>query len=155
MILNDLKLYHKFAPSQGKIAAIDVGTKRIGLASCDETWEFLSPKMIIECKNQQQDFTIIKNFIEENSIKAVVIGFPTHMDGKEVKMSDFVRKFCTDFNDFLENKMPIFMFDERLSSFEAEQIAKEIPNRKKQKHHDDIAAFVILRGFLNFLKYNA
>lgn len=155
MIHSDLKLYHKFAPSQGKIAAIDVGTKRIGLASCDETWEFLSPKMIIECKNNPQDFAAIKDFIKENSIKAIVIGFPTHMDGKEVEMSDFVRKFCTDFDEFMQKTMPIFLFDERLSSFEAEQIAKEIPRRKKQKHHDDIAALVILRGFLNFIKYNS
>ncbi len=152
MIIKDYLLFHKFVASQGKIMALDIGTKRIGVAMCDETRFLAAPHEIIERKGDLADFAKIANLVEKNAIKALVVGFPIHMDGTLNEMSEFSRKFIIKLDEFFDKKMPIFPADERLSSFEAEEFAKQIKTRKRQKHHDDIAASVILRDFLELLK---
>ncbi len=157
MIFTDNILYHKELPSQGKLMALDVGTKRIGIATSDELRLLTTPKAILTRKSNFDDFTKIKDFALENSVKAIIIGFPTHMDGKPVQMTEFVENFAKNFDDFLNNnssikQLPIFLFDERLSSFEAKEFAREIKSRKKQKHYDDIAASVILKDFIAFVQ---
>lgn len=144
-------IQHKQLASQGKLIALDLGTKRIGIASCDETQTLCKPELILKRKSNLEDFNKIAEFIKESRAKALVIGFPTHMDGTEIAMTEFTRKFSQNFDEYLTQKnqeLPIFLYDERLSSFEAEQISKEIPKRKKQKHFDDIAATMILESFL-------
>lgn len=151
MIPNNYILQHNTIPSQGKLMAIDVGTRRIGIADCDYTQTITTPRLIIERQSNIKDFALIKNFITENDIKALIIGFPAHMDRKFHEMSEFTIKFTKSFDQFLSQQgliLPIILFDERLSSFEAEEIAKATPTRKKQKHFDDIAARVILEDFL-------
>ena len=155
MIPDKYILTHNTLPSQGKIMAIDVGTKRIGLAASCELQILSTPKAIINRQSNDKDFTIIKDFIAENEIKAIIIGYPTHMDGKANQMTEFSINFTKNLDIFLQDKglqLPIIMYDERLSSFEAEEIARSLRSRKKQKHHDDIAARVILDDFLHFAK---
>lgn len=157
MIPDKYILTHNTLPSQGKIMAIDVGTRRIGLAASCELQFLATPKSIINRKSNDKDFTIIKDFILKNEIKAVVIGYPTHMDGKTNQMTGFSINFTKNLDTFLAKEgilLPIIMYDERLSSFEAQEIARSLPSRKKLKHFDDIAARVILDDFLYFVKNN-
>lgn len=157
MICQNNILQYNIIPSQGKLIALDLGTKRIGVATCDFTQNFATPLTIINRQSNEKDFAKIKDLIIKNNAKALIMGFPTHIDGKEIPMTDFVRKFSQNLDDFLiENKQEIIIFleDERLSSFEAQEIAKEIPQRKKQKHFDDIAATIILESFLRQRNYN-
>lgn len=151
MIPNNYILQHNTIPSQGKLMAIDVGTRRIGIADCDYTQTITTPRIIIERQSNAKDFALIINFIAENDIKAIIVGFPAHMDRKFHEMSEFTIKFTKSLDQFLMQHsltLPVVLFDERLSSFEAEEIAKATPSRKKQKHFDDIAARVILEDFL-------
>ncbi len=153
MIPDKYIIQHNTIPSQGKLMAIDVGTKRIGIAASCELQVLSTPKMIINRQSNQVDFTKIKDFILENKIKAIIVGYPTHMDGKTNEMSEFCVNFTKNLDIFLTDQgfnLPIIMFDERLSSFEAQEIARSLPNRKKQKHYDDIAARIILDDFLYF-----
>ncbi len=151
MIIKDYQLFHKIVPSQGKLMGIDIGTKRIGIATTDELRLLSTPKAIIDRKGDFKDFTLIKQIIDENSIKAIVVGFPINMNGSLNEMSQFSERFIVNFDDFLGKTMPIFPADERLTSFEAKEFARQIPSRKKQKSHDDIAASVILRDFLDLV----
>lgn len=151
MIIKDHISFHKMLPSQGKLLSIDVGTKRLGIAICDESRLIVTPKRIIERKSNEKDFHEIKKMIEENQVIAIVIGLPINMDGTLNDMSRFSEKFANDFDKFLDEKMKIFFADERLSSFEAKLIALELRSRKKQKHHDDIAATIILQDFLDLV----
>ncbi len=153
MVPDKYIIQHNTIPSQGKLMAIDIGTKRIGIASSCELQILSTPKAIIERKSNDVDFAKIKDFITQNDIKAIIVGYPTHMDGKTNQMSEFSINFTKNLDIFLEKEglnLPIIMFDERLSSFEAEEIARSLPGRKKQKHHDDIAARVILDDFIYF-----
>jgi len=154
MIIYDKELFHKIVPSQGKLMAIDVGTKRIGIATCDESRFIATPKKIINRTNIDGDFSLIKEFAVNSFVKAIVIGFPLHMDGKLNDMSKYCNQFAIDLDNYLKNnnyELHIIFADERLTSFEASDIAREIPKRKKQKHHDDIAAAFILQRFIDNL----
>ena len=152
MIVRDHALFHKTMPSQGKLLGIDVGTKRLGLAVCDELRFLTTPKKIINRQSNEKDFAeIARIFIEEKAL-AIVMGFPINMDGTFNEMSRFTQKFADELDKFLHEKVQIFFADERLTSFEAKEISHSLASRKKQKHFDDIAASVILRDFIDVVK---
>lgn len=152
MIIRDYTLFHKTMPSQGKLLAIDVGTKRIGIALCDELRFLATPKKIINRQSNEKDFSEIAKIFKEEKAIAIVMGFPINMDGTFNEMSEFTQKFALELDKFLVGEIKIFFADERLTSFEAKEISHSLASRKKQKHFDDIAASVILRDFLDLVK---
>ncbi len=149
MIFNNPNQVNQALPNKGRILAIDVGTKRIGIALSDESRFIASPKMIISRQSNSQDFEKIKKFIEENLIVAIVVGRPIDMDGSLIPMTQFSENFAKNLDDFLGNKFPIFLFEERLTSFEARDVNASAISRKKGKFIDDIAASFILQHFLD------
>jgi len=148
MIFNNLSHINQALPHKGRLMALDVGTKRIGIAISDESRFLATPKLILERQSNQKDFAKLKKFLEENQIVAIVIGHPLNMDGSRIAMTEFSEKFAKNFDDFLENKFPIFLFEERLTSFEARDVNASGISRKKNKFIDDIAASFILQHFL-------
>lgn len=151
MIIQDYQLFNKIVPSQGKLLAIDVGTKRLGLATCDELRILTTPRQIITRQSNEKDFAQIKELCDEYRVAAIIIGFPINMDGTLNEMSQFTLKFSAQLDEFLGN-YNIFYADERLTSFEAKDISMSIASRKTQKYYDDIAASVILRDFIDLVK---
>lgn len=137
-----------------KLIGLDIGTKRIGIAICDETHTIASPRLIINRQSNEKDFNKISEIIEENKIGGIVIGLPLNMDGSESEMSQFIRKFAENFEEFLEKNhpkknLPIELYDERLSSSEARDFQSSELSRKRNKFYDDIAASVILQSFID------
>lgn len=128
----------------GRLLALDVGTKRIGIATCDSTRLIATPRMILDRRNNVDDFTKIKQFAEENEIVGIVVGFPIGYE----ETCKIIQEFADGLFDFLEREIPITLFDESLSSFEAKEIHSSKLSRKKNKFVDDIAAAVILEHFL-------
>ena len=146
-IFSNKQQLNQVIPPIGRIMALDVGSKRIGIAACDESRIIASPKLIINRESNIKDFAKIQNFFKEGKFVAIIVGLPIHMDSSNSKMSEFVVDFTKNFDEFLEKKAPILLFDERLSSFEAREIAASQLSRKNG-HYDDIAACVILEHFL-------
>jgi putative Holliday junction resolvase len=151
MIFTDFNQVNQALPKSGRLIALDLGTKRIGIALSDETRFLATPKLILNRLSNVQDFAKIKNFIAENSVVAIVIGHPFQMDGSPQPMTEFAEKFAKNFDEFLEGKFPIFLFEERLSSSEAREFNSSPLSRKKNKFIDDIAASVILQHFIDSL----
>lgn len=140
----------------GRILGIDLGTKRIGLAVSDETLSISTPKNILFRQNNFSDFEKILEIISEYKITAIVLGYPLHLDKSVIEMTVISEEFAKKLDELLEKKLPIFLFEERLSSFEARAIAKSGLSRKKSRgrnHNfvDDIAASLILQHFLDDL----
>lgn len=148
MIFSNADQLNQALPTKGRLLAIDVGTKRIGIAICDETQTIATPKLILNRQSDQKDFGKIHEIILENKIVGIVIGLPLTMSGNAQEMSEFAEKFAEKFDEFLEKKFPILLFDERLSSFEAREFHASPLSRKKNKFVDDIAASVILQHLL-------
>jgi putative Holliday junction resolvase len=141
---------------RGRLLGIDVGTKRIGIAICDELQVIATPKLIINRQSNERDFSKIRETILENKIVASVIGLPLQMDGSQQEMTYFAQNFAQNFDEFLEKKLPLFFFEERLSSFEARDFNNSQLSRQgkksKNKFYDDIAASIILQHFLDELR---
>ena len=101
MIFREISDYKKILPTKGRILALDVGTKKIGVAICDDTQTIATPKLIIKRQSNLKDFATLLSIIQENPVIAVIFGFPIKMDGSENLMSNFVMNFVKNFEKFL------------------------------------------------------
>ncbi len=155
MIFREISDYKKILPTKGRILALDVGTKKIGVAICDDTQTIATPKLIIKRQSNLKDFATLLSIIQENPVIAIIFGFPIRMDGSENLMSDFVMNFAKNFENFLEElsikNLTLIVFDERLSSFKARDFFNKSFKKSAQKDYDDISASLILEHFLNDL----
>lgn len=144
MVIDHYNQLNKIFQAKGRFLALDVGSKRIGLAISDDSKTIATPKLVIERQSNVKDFTKIKNIIDENQVIALIIGVPNHQSDNQ--MSEFVKKFSTNLDEFLSNKLPTFFVDETLTSFEARRFSK---SSKNSKFCDDIAASLILQDFID------
>jgi putative Holliday junction resolvase len=154
MFFNNPKQLKQVLPNNKCLMALDLGTKRIGVATSDKSGFIATPRFILKRRSNEKDFAIIKEFIVQNQIAGIVIGRPVAMDESPIAMTKFSEKFAEKFDEFLERKLPIIFFEERLTSFEARSVnllpvhCKTLL-RKKNKFIDDIAASLILQHFLD------
>ena len=130
-----------------RIAAIDYGLKRIGIAISDEKKKIALPfKTIAGGPKAIED---IKLAFKDKLIELIVVGLPLLLSGKESEMSIAVRKFAENLEKELQ--IPIHFIDERLTSKMADQSLREIHlNRKKRSQQMDVtAAVILLQNFLD------
>ena len=131
---------------KGRIVALDIGTKRIGVAVCDALWMGASPVKTINRNNDNVALEEIKKICKEYTTNKILIGVPYNMDGT----LGFQAKNCLKFIEPLRQEYEILEQDERLTSSEAEDILKA-QNKKYTKNKalvDVTAACVILSEYL-------
>ncbi|MBU1106087.1 MAG: Holliday junction resolvase RuvX [Candidatus Riflebacteria bacterium] len=133
-----------------KILALDIGKKRIGVATCDRLEIAASPFSVV--KAGRNAVSEIVALLKKEEIDRVVIGMPISLDGVEREPCERSRYFknelekCTD--------LPIEFFDERLTTKIAEASLIESGMRREQRREviDAVAASLILRSFLDYRK---
>lgn len=131
-----------------KILAIDFGMKRIGFAVGNTDLGTTIPILPMSRKNQQQDIIHIQNLITEYDITKIIIGHPLNMDGTK---SDFTKQVENFARQIMEHfAIETELVDERLSSFEADEMLKEFQHdyKKRKRILDSISALVILRSYM-------
>ena len=130
-----------------KFLGIDYGKKRIGLAICDPDEKIASPLAVL--KNSPRVIQEILDCIEAENADAIVIGLPLNMDDSEGPQARLVRGFAAALKS--HTNLPLYLQDERLSSFEAEEKLADagLTIKKKQKRLDAVAAANILQAFLD------
>ena len=129
-----------------KIMALDIGTKRIGIALSDYLHVLANGHSCIQRKPEDKAIEQILKTAKENNVEKIVAGIPLNMDGTK----GFQAKDCIDFVSKIEGYEIIFE-DERLTSNAAEENlkAKKI-NFKKDKGLVDIeSACIILEQYLS------
>jgi len=138
-------------PGHGTIIALDPGTKRIGVAVCDELRATTRPLSRILRTSWKKLLLQVKDIIEEFDAKALVIGLPLESDGTESEMSVEARRLARNFSLSLD--VPIFLQDERMTSYEAKGRLWLIGKDLKQARElvDSEAAAIILADFLDRL----
>jgi len=132
-----------------RVLGLDVGEKHIGLAVSDGlgwTAQGLST-VIVQDKNSAIS-SIIK-VIKENEVSEVVVGMPFNMDGSPGKKAQEIANFIEDLKKKIP--LPIKIWDERLSSVEAEKLMlqADLSRRKRKRKVDKLAAQLILQGYLD------
>ncbi len=129
-----------------KVMALDIGTKRIGIALSDYLLVLANGHSYIPREPEIQAIETIHKIAKENNVKKIVAGLPVNMDGTE----GFQAKNCKDFVSKIKGYEIIFE-DERLTSETAEENLKEKKiDFKKDKGLVDIeSACIILEQYLS------
>ena len=132
----------------GKLAGIDFGTVRIGIAVSDPDRIIASPSEIYTRKNERLDAEYFKRFVREERIVRFVVGFPIHLDGR---VSEKAREALA-FGAWLTEQtgLPVDYMDERFTSVEAGYYLREAKMTLKQrkKRTDKIAAQILLANYI-------
>ena len=131
-----------------KILALDVGQKRIGVATCDRLEIAANPYSVIKAGKTAIDE--VAAIIEREDVEAVVIGMPTSFDGVERESCQRARFFKNELEEKIN--VPIDFFDERFTSKIAENSLIEGGMRRENRKSviDSVAASIILRGYLDY-----
>ena len=143
----------------GVILAIDYGQKRLGLALSDEHGVTSRPFAIWTRINRRRDLARLRELVRQHAVRQIVVGLPLHLDGTQSEMSAEAKGFAARVEKALGIRVE--MMDERLSSWEAEQIVgvnkSTVSSHRARKQHaghkrrpscDDVSAAVILRDYL-------
>ena len=145
---------HEFKTNIGKksrLLGIDPGKKNIGFAICDEDKKVATPFKTIKKESIKKLIDEIKDIIEENEIKGIVIGNPINMDGTSGSSAQSVKDISTNISQFID--LPVFLWDERLSTVGAFNLSSQLDVNisKKIKKIDENAAAFILQGAIDYL----
>jgi len=132
-----------------RIMGLDVGDKAIGVAISDALLLTAQSRPTIRRKDSKWDIEQIRSLAVENEVHQIVVGQPLHMDGRESPQSQKTAKFAEQLRESLN--LPIVFWDERLTSFEAEQHLREMGLnwRQRREQVDKIAAMIILQNYLD------
>jgi len=130
-----------------KFLALDIGSKRIGIASCDRLEVAANPFSVIPADKDAP--RKIAALAEEEGADGVVVGMPYSMDGKERDACEMARKFIEKLKPHL--KIPVEIIDERLTTKIAEMVLIEAGMRreKRKEIRDAVSAALILKTFLD------
>ena len=140
-------------PSSGRLAAVDFGSVRIGIAVCDADRILASPLEVHPAADWQSDGEYFRSFAATERIGGFVVGLPIHCDGGESQKSLECRKFARWLAE--ETGLPVRLFDERFTTSDAmsRMAGAGFTKKKQTKRVDAIAAQVILESFLEACRY--
>ena len=135
-------------PTQGRLAGIDFGTVRIGVAVTDPDRHLASPYEIYQRRGPVADAEYFQRLVREERIAGFVVGLPVHASGEESQKSAEARAF----GDWLRTLTgrPVQYYDERYTSVLAEQFLLEakMTSKRRKARLDKVAAQLILAAYL-------
>ena len=138
-----------------RIMGLDVGEKTIGIAISDPLgWTAQGLETIRRKENISEDIDRLKKIIKEYCVDRIVVGLPKNMNGTLGPSAERSQDFAHLITK--ETGIPTEMWDERLSTMEAERALLEgnVTRAKRKKVIDKMAAVIILQGYLDFSAKN-
>lgn len=130
--------------------ALDVGSKRIGVAVSDELGLTAQPVLTLERKrNPREDLRSLARLARRYGVSVIVVGNPLHLSGEQSPRSSKTQIFAAALGEL--TGLPIHLWDERLTTHQAHQILYE-SGHARQGHRrivDQVAATLILQSFLD------
>jgi len=136
------------APKQGRIMSLDLGTKKVGIAVCDDLQIAVRPVCTIKRGSWKKFLKEIISYLADFDAKALVLGLPLNFDGSESEMSQEARKLAGYFHLSLD--VPVYLQDERVSTYDARKNLwdRGLEGKELQEKLDGEAAAIILDDFL-------
>jgi putative Holliday junction resolvase len=152
-----------------RLLALDVGEVRIGVAVCDATGLLASPYTTLRAaRAEAQNWQAIQALIAETEAEGLIVGLPVSLDGQIHAQGQRIQAFAERLR--LHVSVPVIMWDERLSTVEAQRLLaqrsqdgdgkrqrrmhRQRPQTKRRKQGQEIdalAAAVILQDYLDHL----
>ena len=133
----------------GRVMALDVGGRRIGVALSDPTRVLASPLTTLRAEPRPRAIDQIAELVARHEVAEVVVGLPLTLSGEIGSQAKLVQAFAEELRAVLA--VPLHMFDERLTSVAAERMMQELgikPERRRERI-DEVAASIILQDFLD------
>ena len=147
-----IKEFKNKITKKSRLIGLDLGTKRIGIAICDELQSIATPFKTIQKDNFAKFLDELKFIIKENNIEGIIVGNPINMDGTLGPSAQSVSDVCVNISKDID--IPLCLWDERLSTIGAFNLSSQLDINvsKKIKKIDQNAAAFILQGALDYLK---
>lgn len=132
----------------GRLAGIDYGTVRIGVAVTDSRRTLASPYEIYHRRGSAADARYFQTLASTEKITEFVVGLPIHLDGRESQKSREARQFGQWLSE--TTGLPVVYFDERFTTAEADQFlgAAKLTKKQRAARRDKLAAQIILSAYL-------
>lgn len=139
-----------------RVLGIDLGSKRIGIATSDRSGTIATPYTVLtRCKSMGGDHRNIAKMVVEEEAEAVIVGLPLNMDGSEGKAAKAAREEAARMATVVG--VPVHVHDERLTTVEADRVLME-QNMNAQARRlvvDKVAAAVMLQSWLDTRAHQA
>jgi putative Holliday junction resolvase len=133
-----------------RFLALDVGSRRIGVAVSDELGLTAQPVLTLERRaSRREDLRSLARLCRRFGVAGIVVGDPVHLSGETSPQAAKIQAFAAELGAL--TGLPIHLWDERLTSHEAHRILYQA-GHARQKHRklvDQVAATLILQEFLN------
>jgi putative Holliday junction resolvase len=132
----------------GRLVALDLGAKRVGVAVSDESQIAVTPLPFIERRSWKDLLRRVAAIIEGYDARGLVIGLPLGLDGSDGEAAQEARRLAENFRRSLN--VPVYLQDERLTTFAAEDKLKSEGVRPEgiENRIDSESAALILRDFM-------
>lgn len=132
-----------------RVIALDIGTKRIGIAMSDIMGIIASPHDSYTRQRLNADLSYLSGIIKKFDAIKVICGLPVSLDGSMNKQAEYTKVFAEKLKEKID--VPLEYIDERFTTKSAKDTLLEFDvNRKKRKEViDKVAASIILQNYLN------
>lgn len=134
-----------------RIASIDFGLKRLGVALSDESQTIATALGTLTAgKTTQETIDSLLKLLAPYEIERIIIGHPLHMDGRSSPLAQAAAQFLEQLKPRVS--CALSLFDERLSTLQAERMLKSgnVNRKKRTQIIDSLSAVIILQSFLGY-----
>jgi putative Holliday junction resolvase len=135
-------------PDKGRLAGIDYGTVRIGVAISDPGQTIASPLEVYTRRNLDLDSAFFKKLSKDEELVGFVVGLPVHMSGEASQKS----KEAIEFGDWLKSQtgIEVAWIDERYTTAMAREMLNQsnLSGKKRKAQLDKLAAQILLSTYL-------
>ncbi len=134
---------------KGRAMALDLGSKRIGIAVCDPTRTIAQSYEVLKRSSRKADYARYQEIIAQEEITLLVVGLPTRSDGSDSDTAVWIRNYIAEFS--LQITIPIEFWDESYTTVLAEESLRQRGTRGKKARArvDAVAAAIILQSYLD------
>ena len=131
-----------------RILALDVGSKRIGVAVSDPLGITAQGLETIQRQNKRKDMETLGRLLKDYAVREVVVGLPLRLSGAEGTQSEKVRRFASELESHFG--VTVHLWDERWTSTEANRLLREteLSIKKRGRAVDRMAAILILQSWM-------
>ncbi|MBZ5548538.1 MAG: Holliday junction resolvase RuvX [Acidobacteriia bacterium] len=135
-------------PESGRVLALDVGSKRIGVAVTDPLGITAQGLETIQRQNKRKDLETLGRLLKDYEVREIVVGLPLRLSGAEGTQSEKMRRFARDLESHFG--LTVHLWDERWTSTEANRLLREteLSIEKRGRAVDRMAAILILQSWM-------
>ncbi|MDR7416847.1 MAG: Holliday junction resolvase RuvX [Armatimonadota bacterium] len=130
----------------GRVLAVDLGARRVGLAVSDPTGTIAQPFQTLPRRSTREVLDAIADVVVRLGVSRIVVGLPRNLDGTEGRMARVARRFGASLAH--RTRVPVEFWDERLTTRAAEHVLRDRPPARRRALRDGVAAALILEGYL-------